>query len=544
MKKILKGQEGYALFLALLALLLLTVLGLSLMTISTNTMNYSVSERGNQSSFYIAEAGLTAKRVEIEKLVEEAFQKTQQQFEALRTPQEKARFDFEESYRQNVQTSLQGHLSVEETKSYEPQNGEIPESKTRLSLVSTDPLVYSIQSIGNVPLSTGRVQTKEVSQVFEIQLAVDKNTVTETVKGETIAKIKACFSLYTTGDLYHNTNSLKGPIYVNGTTFIQRGGAYINGNTYSVGDVRISGGGSGINGDVYTGGKVIITAGGSKVNGRVYENTPVNQVKNECVQELPQLPNVASMFPDPNISPLANAKNQSGQTIVQSGTLSLNSQALNNSVWRLSEDTYLTRLHIPSNRNLYIDMQNQDRTLFVDDLDIQNGSIHLLNANSSKLKMIVKSKFTFSNGDLNKNGKTDSIDVYYAGSTTPSLGGNSIYNADFHILKSDLTVSGSNGISGDLIHYGTGNKITVSGNGNMGNRLVLAPNSDFFLTGSGSISGNIIARNFTASGSGSIAPATDDSGEWEYTEGNTEVIEYVEYQDEGSLIKTEPISEE
>lgn len=538
------NEKGYSLFITLLAIMLVGILGLSLITMATNTMSFSQSERGNQSSFYIAEAGLTAKRAEVQLLVEQAFEQTYQQFEAIASPQGKAQFNFEQKYKENVQGVLTPELNLVDSKNYEAQQGKVPVSEVTLSLVSTDPLVYNVESTGIVPIPSGRNQTKVLSQLLEIQLNVDQETVVEEISGEKIAKLKACFSLYTTEDLYHNTNSLKGPIYVNGTTHIQRGGAFINGNLYSVGDVRITGGGSGINGDVYTSGKVVITQGGSKVNGKVFQDVDLSQVKNECVQDLPQLPNVDSVFISPTILPLESAQNQNGNTIVKNGLLSLDKWDLADSTWVLSEDVYLKRLYIPSARKLTIDLKNRDRTLFVDNWDVENGFIQLVNASNSKLKIVIKDRLNHRNGDLNSNGKPESVEVFYAGTSTPSLGGNSKYHATLHVKRADLTVTGSNGVMGDLIHYGTGNTITVSGHGDMGNKLVLAPNSNFFLTGSGSIIGNIIAKNFTASGAGSIFPPSSDSGEWEYTEGQTETIEYVNYENEGSLIKATPISEE
>ena len=78
----------------------------------------------------------------------------------------------------------------------------------------------------------------------------------------------------------------------------------------------------------------------------------------------------------------------------------------------------------------------------------------------------------------------------------------------------------------------------------MGNKLILAPNSNFYLTGSGKIIGNIIAKNFTASGAGSISPPSQDSGEWEYNEGQSETIEYNSYEEQGTLMDLSPPIEE
>ena len=61
----------------------------------------------------------------------------------------------------------------------------------------------------------------------------------------------------------------------------------------------------------------------------------------------------------------------------------------------LSEDIYLKRLHIPSSRTLTIDLNNQDRTLYVDEWDISNGFIDVKNAFTSKKKLDKENKKAF-----------------------------------------------------------------------------------------------------------------------------------------------------
>lgn len=56
-----KNEQGYALLITIFAIVLLSVLGIGMMTVSSNTLKTSTSERSNQSLYYLAEAGINYK---------------------------------------------------------------------------------------------------------------------------------------------------------------------------------------------------------------------------------------------------------------------------------------------------------------------------------------------------------------------------------------------------------------------------------------------------------------------------------------------------
>lgn len=64
------NERGYTFIIALLLIVLISVLGFALITISTNTLKVTKHERLDQSVFYIAEADLNVKRAEINSSLE------------------------------------------------------------------------------------------------------------------------------------------------------------------------------------------------------------------------------------------------------------------------------------------------------------------------------------------------------------------------------------------------------------------------------------------------------------------------------------------
>ena len=67
------NEKGFSLVIALFAIVFITILGLSILTLNLNSLNTSKKEQVDQSVFYIAESGLTYRLLEIESEVNEAY---------------------------------------------------------------------------------------------------------------------------------------------------------------------------------------------------------------------------------------------------------------------------------------------------------------------------------------------------------------------------------------------------------------------------------------------------------------------------------------
>ena len=67
------SEKGFTLVIVLMILVLLSVLGLSLLKLSSNTLKISKNERADQSVYYIAEAGVVERRTQLRKEVNNAY---------------------------------------------------------------------------------------------------------------------------------------------------------------------------------------------------------------------------------------------------------------------------------------------------------------------------------------------------------------------------------------------------------------------------------------------------------------------------------------
>ncbi|SOB93919.1 Tfp pilus assembly protein PilX [Ureibacillus xyleni] len=67
--KYLKNQDGFSMVIALMTLVLLSIIGISMFSISNNTTKASERERDDQAVYYIAEAGLVNARAEFKDIV-------------------------------------------------------------------------------------------------------------------------------------------------------------------------------------------------------------------------------------------------------------------------------------------------------------------------------------------------------------------------------------------------------------------------------------------------------------------------------------------
>ncbi|MBO1004017.1 DUF7305 domain-containing protein [Pseudogracilibacillus auburnensis] len=76
----LKNERGSSLVLVLLVIVMFTILGVSLMGLGLNNVKMSASERNDQATYYIAEAGIVEAMSEIEAKVEQIKAKTEGEF--------------------------------------------------------------------------------------------------------------------------------------------------------------------------------------------------------------------------------------------------------------------------------------------------------------------------------------------------------------------------------------------------------------------------------------------------------------------------------
>lgn len=194
---------------------------------------------------------------------------------------------------------------------------------------------------------------------------------------------------------------------------------------------------------------------------------------------------------------------------------------------------YMDDLTTLPSSNLIIDLNGGDHTIYVDSLAIA-GKIEFVNPGS--LKIYVKNSLNLTNSSINMDGEASSLGIYFEGSKPFTLDGGSHVKSDLHVKNTDVTLTASGHLYGDVLVYGK-NKITVNGGASAAEQLFLAPQSEFILGGGAVINGNIVVDKFTSSGGFTInAPTVKD----ETGNGGSTTLPVSDYGNADNLFERDP----
>jgi len=182
-----------------------------------------------------------------------------------------------------------------------------------------------------------------------------------------------------------------------------------------------------------------------------------------------------------------------------------------NSSGEITEDGNYDTISLKSGTELTIDRNGGDRVIRVKNFDITNGHIKFANpSDDGVLKIYIEDDFTFgADSSINKplfgeESIPENVEIYYAGSDTPKLGGNVTINGSLFIDKADFDFGGSNSTFGYI--FSNGDNITVRGGSSVS--TLYAPNTNIEMKGLGSsnsiLKGSVIAKEFSASGAAEI----------------------------------------
>lgn len=168
----------------------------------------------------------------------------------------------------------------------------------------------------------------------------------------------------------------------------------------------------------------------------------------------------------------------------------------------ISEDGYYDEIKITSNRKVSIDLKNGTRVIRVKRLNIEQGSIKLLNVGpNSKLVLYVDdSIFIGGSSQVNFGGNYRNVDVFYKGSSSLSFPGDTRFVGSLFAESADIYILNSGGFTGDIVTGGT--NVKVSGNVNAYTRVLYAPNAKFHSDGSGRTRGTVVVKSALIEGGG------------------------------------------
>lgn len=445
---LIKNNHGFTLVGVLMVLVVLSILGISIIAVASNSLKASSGERNDQSVFYIAEAGVVEKVNDINIDVEEAFRSVKKIYDQL-SIKNKETFDFVGRFYSEVVSKVD--LSPQIMSAFEPNFGSNPSASITVTQKSTNPPIYEIKSIGNIDGKI-RTVTQELTIFLEPSIVDDPGG----IGGPGLSERMALF--------VKKSIELGGSVKIHGDAGIQ---------SKNIGDTKFSGGGA-VTGEVIRGIENFI--------------------------DLPPFPS----FPSYTIPADQEIKNSNGNktNLVKDGKLLINNYITNGYTLNMNNDLEYKEIHLNENNTLTINVANADRIIVVDHLNVTNGHIKI--TGTGKLTIYVKNKITMGSAStMNDNTKdVQKLQIYQKGSNSINLaGGQKIYGS-LYAEQSDINITGGGGFQGDI--YTGGKNIYVGGGTSVNTQLFLAPNAKFVLGEGGHIKGLVIADSFIGTGGGSV----------------------------------------
>lgn len=158
---------------------------------------------------------------------------------------------------------------------------------------------------------------------------------------------------------------------------------------------------------------------------------------------------------------------------------------------------FIPEISINSNTNLTINVGESKQIMHVGDLDVQQGHIHIVGNGS--LEIYVDNDFSLDgSSSINSNGAIDQLFLYYKGTESINLAGNTHLKGGIYAETASISLGGSNSIEGHIITGGT--NVTITGAASAHSRVIFAPSAFVDMSGSGEVTGAVIAREFKAHG--------------------------------------------
>ncbi|NBC03839.1 MAG: hypothetical protein GVY20_09070 [Bacteroidetes bacterium] len=166
---------------------------------------------------------------------------------------------------------------------------------------------------------------------------------------------------------------------------------------------------------------------------------------------------------------------------------------------------YIPEISVNQNRSMNIHVGDQNRKIYVGNLDIKNGHINFVG--TGKVELYVYNDINFGSGSsLNCNaqwsatpcnGETSQLMTYYGGSNEFRLAGGQYFNGNLYIESADAKFTGGSKFKGNLISGG--DDLEVAG-GFEGVSAFYAPNAYVQFKGGGNLRGFVVSDSYRSTG--------------------------------------------
>ncbi|MFF5993501.1 pilus assembly PilX N-terminal domain-containing protein [Lysinibacillus sp. KU-BSD001] len=178
MDKALRNEFGYTALLAIFTVVLISILGISLFTVTTNSMKLSKSEHDDQATYYVAEAGLTVVRHSIENILSTNYNTALSKFHSDSNKDKKGNIKvpfisiYKNEFASNpLPTSINSAQNIFE----KTNNNEIPEYQVTItnSFTSTTPIIHTIKIVSNGEIGN---HSRKLTQTINVQDTSNTNS--------------------------------------------------------------------------------------------------------------------------------------------------------------------------------------------------------------------------------------------------------------------------------------------------------------------------------------------------------------------------------
>ncbi|MFJ7971183.1 hypothetical protein [Psychrobacillus sp. NPDC096389] len=480
------NANGFTLLGVLMVLVLICVLGGSILLVTSNSLKLSENERIDQSTFYIAEAGIVVTRKDIEdklqQAYEDAYRDTKRYYDSL-TNEKKIEFNFVAELEKNYLTQVTNLPKTWTVKSNSEGDSFKFDFETN----------YSEDNVGIIPVVAVYVTREGLDYMMESIGKIGNKE--RTVSQKLIVKL----DVGNLGEL--GTPGIPGTPGTPG-----QGGGLIEGLPLDTAimvrnEVKIKS--STVTGNIATlkpGAKSItIDWGVPTINGSFYvpsgsETTALTQpaymgfspkVNGAKMGSMPTLPS----FPTP-----PTYKSLSDIISPGDGATSL----------KLQNNSSIGNIKVSGSHVLTLDIGDTDKELVLNNLEI-SGAAQIVIKGTGKFTLHVKNNFYVTgSGKFNVLSSNKNTEIFYSGNEVlgKNFGGGAEIYASIYAKTANVDISSSTKVHGNILSGG--GSFIVRGEGKVGPSLYFAPNAHFEVRNSGKVTGTIIGNSISMEGEGLV----------------------------------------
>ncbi|WP_440896007.1 pilus assembly PilX N-terminal domain-containing protein [Amphibacillus sp. Q70] len=437
LKSIFHNESGVSLILALMTLLVLSILGVAIATMTFANIQLTATDRDYQSTYYIAEAGVNQAYAEIKDIIVTTYENEVNQ----------------DNFYLGIETAFD-EVDGSHYKNFEANFDEQPEAVITIErLDGENPRNYQITSEGKIG-QQDRVVTKE----FTVNWTPKDNGggVMPPLPEGVGAIVKDKVSLYGSG-------SIEGDLYL---------------DTDEENRLKYANDANRITGSIY----LPPTATEAIFDVPPYMTSPqTSDIAFEydwekLYQYFDHFPTAPSFEEHDDVT----IKHADGNKmeVIKNGNIYIDEYISDNYELILDQNYHFNEGKFGQNNTLKINIGHQDRVLVFDHLYLSNGHIEIIG--SGNLTIFVKDDLIFgSYSSFNRDRDIDQLTLYYEGTNDINFTNVDI-NANIFVKNADVTFGGGGGRSGLLVSGGE--KVSVA-NGAAMDSVIVAPYADIHLSG-------------------------------------------------------------